>query len=92
VGTRCTRGNRLGGTDCVCQHALRGNPQHPEPVLFQKLCARVVPLGPITHVVGNAIDFDDQPFRKAAKVDDIGAERMLPAKLETSGPQPQLLP
>jgi hypothetical protein len=92
VGTRRTRCDRLGGPDRVSQHARRRNPQHPVPVLFQKSRPLVIARGRIAHVMRDAIDFDDHPFRETTKVDDVGADRMLSSKLQTLGAKPQLLP
>jgi hypothetical protein len=92
VGTRRSRGDGFGSSNGIRQDALRRNPHHPEPVFLQKSCPRIIALRPISHLVSDAIDFDDQPFRKATKVDDVGTDGMLPPKLESTRPQAQLLP
>jgi len=40
----------------------------------------------------NSIDFHDHARGKAAKVNDVGADRMLAAKLQATRSESQLLP
>jgi hypothetical protein len=76
----------------VRQHALRRNPDHPVPAFFNEFLAPVIIGRPLSHVVGDTIDLDDQPGTKAAKIGDIWAYGMLPPEFYSAWLSPKRAP
>jgi hypothetical protein len=85
-GARRPRDDCIGSARSIRQHAPRRNPDHPVPVFFDELSAALIIGWFVSHVVHLAIDFHDQFCGKTAKVDNVGADRMLAAELEAIRP------
>ena len=70
-----------------CRHTQSRNVLRTEIVGPRGILA-----GSVDAVVCRTIDFDSQPDRRAIKIEYIDARWMLPTKLETAWPLPQLPP
>jgi hypothetical protein len=92
VGTLRTRGDGFGSADGIAEDALRRYPQDPVPVFFEKIGSLDIARRTIPHIMGLAVDLDSEARSRTIKVDHIGADRVLAAKLKTCRAQPELLP
>ena len=86
------RNNCVGSANCIRKDALGRDPDHPEPVILDKLKSALVVFRLPTHVVDNAFDFDHQFVLQAAEIDDVGANRMLATPFEAARTLAELLP
>ena len=75
----------------IALHVLRLNAHDAIPKPLDGALPRLIVLA--LHHVNRAVDLDDEPMRRAAKVDDEApAERMLPAKVSAELPPAKLTP
>jgi hypothetical protein len=56
-------------------------PHHPEPAGAQGVGAELVRLGGATVFLRLRVEFNDEPRAQAAEVNDVGPNRVLPAKV-----------
>src|SRR5687767_2544253 len=86
------RGDPVSDASRIIQNLVGRNSQHAEAELPQPRVARFIALGTLQAVMCRSVDLDDQRRLAAEEIRDIGFDRMLTAKLEAAGAQPQLLP
>ncbi len=69
----------------VPKHVSRRNPQRQNAFVCKPRISNSIPLRPVTHVVGDAVDFDRQPRTGTVEIEHIGTGRMLSPKLPAAG-------
>ena len=79
-------------SDGVGEDVLRGDTQHPHSLRFNPLVARLIAVGPVAHVVGDAVDLDRELGGGAVEVEHVAADRMLAAEAHTARAAAQALP
>jgi hypothetical protein len=88
-------GERDDGSSGSCrvgENFFRGDAQNVPSVARQHRVPFVVALWPIAHVMGQAIDFDEQSDLQSGEVRDVPAYGKLLAKLHAAGLAAQLAP
>jgi hypothetical protein len=86
------RDNRSGSAPRIRQHALRGDADHPIPVIFHEPAPPIIGSGTIAHAMNDAVDLYDQPRAQAAEIRHIGTYRMLATKFHATRLSAKMLP
>jgi hypothetical protein len=68
----------------IREHILCRHAQHLKPLAFEPFGSNIVPLRPISEVMGETIHFDRKVRGGAVKIQDVRPDRMLPAEAHIS--------
>ncbi len=93
-GLACLTGGNDGADDRIQigQNVASRNPERPEAEGRQLVVAAFIASRLIAAVMDLTIDFDRQPCRETSKVETIDADRVLAAKLESTGSRAKYAP
>lgn len=73
---------RLGHQFRAGQHFCRRNSHDCDALRGKLRVAGAIPIRAIAHIMGNAVNFDHHLGGRAEEIDDEGADRVLPAKVD----------
>ncbi len=84
--------DRIGDGGWILENVRCWKASNGEALFDEPGVSRFVALGAITHIMGDAVDLDDEPGFSAVEVEDIEADRMLAPETNAGRLFPQLSP